>query len=87
MKLTREQVDEILKKASSMSVGCEGHTIMRMALESFIEKEYKCIQCGEKTISTEAFVCCQNPKCLQEHREIRIDGMACYKDDWNGGKV
>jgi len=97
MKLTREQVEEIKKQFAKVLGSADsdrpigdsmpkdliynGKRVLDCVLESFIEPEYKCPCCGNPL---------HNMQCIQlpcRFGIADIERMACYKDDWNGGKV
>ena len=89
--LTREQVEEILEKASGMSNTSRGAyagdeeipiTWLKTMLESFIEKEYKCPCCGTITGHTHP---CYWFNFTADQR--KFGNWACYQDDWNGSMV
>ena len=92
MKLTREQVDEIMEKIGPIFGASPPHILeTKKALESFLEKEYKCPGCGYKLKwkGNPAFTTCVNEVCILwdlKWPSQRIPDMACYQDDWNNGK-
>ena len=83
MKLTREQVDEIMKNlpdTPQLDTYYKFVDKTREYLESFIEKEYKCPCCGgiDKHIHPCEYL-------GSDYSFSARKGWACYQDDWNGG--
>ena len=99
MKLTREQVDEMKMQARGKypnnAIYDKGESIACMTicafLESFIEPEYRCPLCGKRLVGKNKngeYVCERYANgCDFTELSYIVKSMACYKDDWNGGKV